>query len=441
MKNIVYLVDNKKRDLPGVVLLSYYLEKMGIKCNIEPLESWKACLYKYKPDMIIFNHLLGSHLVEYSKYLKEVGILVGVLPNEGILYNKEVLDFNASKFHNGAHIDYFFVWNEAHKDAILKGNKLLDMKVEIIGVPRFDFYFPPFKQVLNNEKKTILICTNFVFSQFLYKDKSIAEKLFAPWKGRIESYSDYWGLIKTNAKSRELFFDFLNEIVNSKKYKIILKPHPSEDTKVYDDWYNSLNKNLKMYVDYDKTSFIWELIPKCDIEIACETCTTSLESWIAGKKTIELELTQHPVFYHEFISKMSSTCKNPEKILDLIEDVLEQETSEEQNVLRVKHLEKWCDSPNGNSTFKLATIINNAISDVKPDFSNIKFSYKRKSYKLSLLDIFRKPYNYDLFLNFKSKINFSKYGDKIRVYNKTVTKDDISFWREKIFKLMEDNSG
>jgi len=435
MKKIVYLVDNKNRDLPSVVLLTYHLEKLGIECIIEPLEAWKGCLYAHKPDMIIFNHLLGSHLVEYSRFLNTVGVLVGVLPNEGILYNKEVLDFNSSKFHNGAHIDYFFVWNQAHKDAILKGLNTSNTKVEIIGVPRFDFYFPPFIKEKEENDNTILICTNFVFSQFLHKDKSIADKLFSPWKNRISSYKDYWGLIKTNAKAKKMFFAFLNTIVEEKKYNIILKPHPGEDPSEYDRWYEKLDKDLKTKVIYDKTSYIWELIPKADLEIACETCTTTLESWIANKKTIELELTKNPVFYHEFISKMGPTCSDSSQIIDTIEKTLQTNISQEQVDLQTEHLAYWCDSPDGDSNLKLANILSK-IDNPKTNFKNIPFTYKRKAKKLILLKELNLPYNYDPMLTLKEKLFPLKYKDKTRIYKKTIKPIHVEQWKHKISVLL-----
>ncbi len=435
MKKIVYLIDNKKRDLPAAVLLSYHLNKFGVECIIEPLESWKGCLYAYKPDMIIFNHLLGSHLVKYSNFLKTRGILVGVLPNEGILYNKEVLDFNSTKFHNGAHIDYFFVWNKAHKDAIINGLQSSNTKVEIIGVPRFDFYFPPFSKEKKNYDNTILICTNFVFSQFLHKNKSVADKLFAPWKNRIKSYENYWKLIKTNDKSKKMFFLFLDKIVNEKKYNIILKPHPGEDPSDYDKWYEKLSDDLKENVTYDKTSYIWELIPKCDLEIACETCTTTLESWIAKKKTIELELTKNPVFYHEFISKMGPTCSDPGEIINIIDKTIGKKISNEDIDSRIKHLQEWCDSPNGNSTLKLAKIIAK-IKNQEANFKNISLSYKRKALKLKILQNLNLPYNYDPLLTLKKKFFPEKYKEKTRVYNKTIKPNDVKQWKNKIWTLM-----
>ena len=94
-KRVVYLVDNKNRDLMGASLIAHYIRESGHECFLEPLEAYQAALGAHKPHLMIFNHLLASHLAAYSRRLNSLGIKVAVLSNEGILYDKDVLDFNS----------------------------------------------------------------------------------------------------------------------------------------------------------------------------------------------------------------------------------------------------------------------------------------------------------------------------------------------------------
>ncbi len=431
---IVILVDNKKRDLPGSALLAYHLEQRGIEVFLEPLEAWRACLAAYKPHMILFNHLLGSHLVKYSQELHARGILVGVLPNEGILYDKEVLAFNAAKFHNKAHIDYFFVWNQAHKEAIEEGNDGSIRHVEVVGVPRFDFYFPPLAPKKTSPSPTILVCTNFVFAQYQERDPTIADKLFAPWKDRVSSYKNYWDLIRTNHHSREKFFSFLDTLVHDpSQYNIILKPHPGEDPEIYRIWYKKLPSNIKERVRLDETSYIWELIPQCDLEIACETCTTTLESWIAGKATIELILSKKEPFYHEFLSKITLTCDTQEDLPNVVKKALNSQKDEKFFEARQQHLSIWCNSPSGNSTEQLAEIIKKAVVGTSPNFKNIGLDHIRKGLKLKMTNIMNLPYHFNP-IYFQNIVRTSKHPEKQRVYSKTITRKDVEQWKRKIEK-------
>ncbi len=438
-RRVVVLVDNKRRDLPGTALLAHHLEQRGIKCFLEPLEAWKASLAVHRPHFILFNHLLGSHLVAYSKELRDMGVKVGVLPNEGILYNEEVLAFNAAKFHNSAHVDHFFVWNEAHKKAIEKGNNGSIKNVHVVGVPRFDFYFDPLKPPKSSPYPTVLICTNFVFAQYKEKDPKIADRLFAPWKDRVSSYRNYWELIETNYRSREMFFPFLDKLLQSGQYHIILKPHPGEDAKIYERWYTSLDQEDRRLIRLEKDKYIWELIPQCDVEIACETCTTTLESWICKKPTIELLLSKHPVFYHEFLSKMTLNCENPSQIIPTLQQALSGEKEREFFDARKKHLEKWCDSPNGHATEKLASIIADAAKSSSPDFSKIPFSYQRKAFKHRLMNFLDQPYNFNPFSMIKFKPLPRLDQEKIRIYRKTIRPSDVTRWKKKIKELYSEN--
>ena len=71
-KRVVILVDSKKRDLMGAALIAHHLEQNGIQAYLEPLQSWQSCLLDLKPDVILFNHLLHSHLCKYTENLKKL---------------------------------------------------------------------------------------------------------------------------------------------------------------------------------------------------------------------------------------------------------------------------------------------------------------------------------------------------------------------------------
>lgn len=426
---VVLLVDNKRRDLPGDALIAYNLEKLGIQCFLEPLEAYRGCLAAHRPGMIIFNHLLGSHLVRYSKRLAELGVLVGVLPNEGILYNKDVLRFNAGKYHSGAHIDYFFCWNKFHKEALAETGADKDMSIQVVGPPKFDYYFKPWSEAFNiqgkkpGEKPRVLICTNFVLAKSVPKE---TDKYFAPWKDRIPAYKDYWKAIESNVNSRSRFFDFLDAIVRSFKYHVTLRPHPGENAAPYIKWHDALDPSLKKGVVLDTGSNITELILSCDIEVSCETCTTALESWIAGKPTIELTFDKHPMFFHENIGALNVLCDNPEDIVSLIEKQLENPAQEAFTEARGRHLENWCASPCGVTSYGIAKIISDALKEREAiDWRRLSLDERRRGAKLKLLSGMDLPYNFDPLQFIKRRLS-EKYACKDYIHQKTIRPSDVT---------------
>jgi surface carbohydrate biosynthesis protein len=430
-KRVVLLVDNKRRDLPGDALIAHNLGKLGVECFLEPLEAYKGCLAGHRPHMIIFNHLLGSHLVEYSKRLAKLGVLVGVLPNEGILYNPDVLRFNANKSHSGAHIDYFFCWNDAHKDALLE-NGFGNVNIEVIGPPKFDYYFKPWSNIFNirrgtSEKKPkVLVCTNFVFSKYKELTPEHADRLFAPWKDRIPGYKDYWGLIDVNHKARTDFFGYLDRMVRSRKYNITLRPHPSEDSGPYKRWYDGLADDLRKHVVLDTDTNITELILSCDIEVSCETCTTALESWIAGKPTIELVFGRHPVFFHPEIGALNVLCDDPDKATDLIDSQLERPVQAGFTLARKEHLMKWCASPDGTASYRIAKVIADAVKNrTEPAWDALSFDERRKGIKLKIHNTSGLPYHFDYFMFIKRRLRKARYAGKYAAFQKSIRPMDV----------------
>jgi len=430
-KNIVILVDNKRRDLMVAALLAHHLEPKGIQCHLEPLQAWQGALAAHQPDLILFNHLTAAHLVKYSRRLAEMGVLTAVLPNEGILYDLDVLAFNAGKHHNGAHIDLFFCWNEVHKAALQKCG-FIQTQIEVVGVPRFDFYFPPWSEICrephpaSSGRPRILFCTNFAFAKFRDMAAAHTERFFGRWKDAIPSYLNYRELIETNHASRDQMFGFLDAVVRSGKFDVTLRPHPSENATVYQKWHESLPDGQKATVRLDGETNITSLILSCDLEISCETCTTALESWIARKPTIELLLQQHPIFYHADIAAMTATCADPNELTPLIERQLSAPIPASWETARRQHLQKWCHAPNGASSLKLAQAIADRLEKrPAPDWSKLGPEDRRRGLKLKLTNKLGQAYHFDPLLPVKSLFRKARYARKVFTYGKAIKPRDV----------------
>ena len=433
-KRVVLLVDNKRRDLTGATLIAYQLRVLGIECMLEPLEAYRGCLAAHKPDMIIFNHLTGTHLVKYSRRLADLGVLVGVLPNEGINYNLDDLKFNAGKYHSGAHMDCFFCWNDQHKEALVENGFREGTRIEVIGPPRFDFYFEPWSRVMRIRKffaesgrPCILICSNFVFSKYKDLPREEADRTFAPWRDRIPVYKDYWSAIEANYRARKSFFNFVESIVASDRYDVILRPHPNEDVRDHVRWYESLDAPGKAHVILDRESNIADLILACDLEVSCETCTTALESWIAGKPTVELVFERHPMYFHKDIAAMNVLCDDPKEISDVIARELENPAQPGFKEIRGIHLKKYCDSPRGNSSHRCAATIASLLEgDGRVDWNRLDLVERRRGAKLNVLRHFDLPYNFDPLLFVKKRLFQKRYANKDHIAKKTIGPKDVA---------------
>ncbi|MGA2852581.1 MAG: surface carbohydrate biosynthesis protein [Verrucomicrobiota bacterium] len=430
-RGIVLLVDSRTRDLAVATLIAHHLEALGVDCHLEPLEAYRAVLGAYRPDMIVFNHLTAGHLVSYSKRLAQIGVLTAVLSNEGINYDPEDLKFNSGKHHPDAHIDWFFCWNEPHRQALMELGFNRRTRIEVIGVPRFDYYIEPWSRIFYQPSRRprtrprVLVCTNFSVAKFFELPREEGAKLFAAWKDRIPIYKDYWKAIEDHHKASRRVFDYLQAIVDSDKFDITLRPHPRESVEIYAGWVANLPPQMRQCVTVDSTSNITALILGCDLEISCETCTTAMESWIAGKPTIELLFERNPMFYHPEHAVCSTACDAPEKLVALMDQVL---VAESPAILaaRQAHLRKWCNAPDGNSCQRLATLIASAVkSQPKADWSKLNATDWRRATKLKLMRNLGLAYHFDPLMPVKLRLNRGRYAIKNHAYEKSIKPRDV----------------
>lgn len=432
-QNIVLLVDNRKRDLPGAALIAHHLRRLGYTCFLEPLEAYKAVLSAHKPAMIIFNHLLASHLVSYSKRLKKLGVLTAVLPNEGLIYNREVLKFLAGRFYSDAHIDLYFCWHAELKRLLLEsGFSESTTRMEVIGIPRFDYYFKPWSALYNTlpapppGKKRILLCTNFDLARFSELPKSAADQFFASWASRIDSYSDYWGCIQSMRARRDAMPAYITALAATGRYEVLLRPHPSENILFYQDFLKTMPPELRQHVQMDAKSNITGLILASDLTIAVEDCTTTLESWIAGKPTISLIFDRHPMRYDEAFAQLNVSCFSPQELPDLVAREL---AAPDQAVFaagRQAHLQQWCSPLDGQTCQRVALAIRDVLANSKPvDWSQIELDDHRRAAKLRIKTFLGLPYTYDPALLIKNRLFPKKYAMRYNAVCKTIRPAEV----------------
>jgi len=432
-KRVVLLVDDKNRDLMVAALIAWHFRRRGIDCFLEPLEAYRGALAAYRPHMMIFNHLVASHLVDYSKRLARMGVLTAVLLNEGLCYDDEERSYNAGKHHKGAHIDYFFCWNQPLRDAMLGygfGERTL---IEVVGPARYDYYSEPWSRVFDDYKwpgrgrPKILVCTNFGLAKLFHVPRSEGKKLFAPWTDRVPIYRDWWGMIEIHQREQQRLLTFLDALVRSRKFDVVLRPHPREDIEVYRNWGATLPGDLRGEVHIDAGSNITSLILACDLEIACENCNTTMESWIAGKPTIELVFERHPVFYNPAVAALSPNCERPQDLVPMVERELANSRQESYLAGRRRHLDLWCSSPSGKATGRIAEIIAARLAhQPEPDWSALDLADRRRGLKLRGLQKLGEAYHYKPLARLRIRLLGGKYKLRAYGYEKAVTPKDVS---------------
>jgi len=438
---VALLVDDRKRDLPLAALLAHHLERLGVDCFLEPLEAYRAALGAYRPAMIVFNHLNASHLVNYSRRLAGMGVLTAVLPNEGIVYNPDQLKFISGQQHRGAHIDYFFCWNQPHRDALVAAGFGGNTQIEVVGVPRFDFYFEPWSRVFQaprpRSRPRLLLCTNFQMARFWELPKSQADKFFSLWITSIPLYREYWKSVEASFKGRTRVLDYAAALAASDRFELVLRPHPREDPKHYADWIAKLSAAQRKWVRLEPTANITTLILDCDLEISCETCTTAIEAWVAGKPTIELIFEKDPMLYQREHAEANTPCDTPAALPALAERLLRDGENPRVLAARKRLLQKWCDSPDGTSGERMARFIAQAVHGAAlADWTKLNIADKRRATKLRLLRNLGLAYHFDPLMPVKVRVNRGRYALKNFAYQKSIKPKDVDEARRRLVRAL-----
>jgi len=437
-RTVVVLVDSRRRDLMGAALIAHHLDALGIDVHLEPLGAYRAVLGAYRPDLILFNHLTASHLVAYSQRLAQLGVLTAVLPNEGLVYHPDILKFIAGRHHRGAHIDLFFCWNEAHRAALVENGFDARTRIEVVGVPRFDFYFEPWSGLFTEGRRErepgarprVLVCTDFVLAKFHELPPDRADRFFATWKDRIPLYADYRTAIAVAHRARARFMDFADAIVAADRFDVTLRPHPHEDARPYAQWLERVPAAARPWVRIDADSNITPLILDTDVEVSCETCTTALESWIARKPTVELVFSRHPMFFHDDVAALTALCESPDTVAATIDAQLRAPDQREFAEGRRAYLARQCSSPDGRSSLRIATAIAEAVDGKRPGaWTDLQWPDRRRALRLHGLHRMGLPYTYDPFLPVKRWIGGKHYATRVFRHGKTITPRDVAHAR------------
>lgn len=440
---IVLLCDNKRRDLPSLGLIAHHLEAQGKRVLIEPIEAWCSVVGAHRPAVILFNHILASHLADYSERLASMGVKVAVLPNESLLYNADVMRFNSRRYKENVHVDMYFCWNDHQRRALLEnGYRKSETEIVLAGNPKFDLHFPPWNRLyaprkdrFDTDRPTVLFCSNFCLAHFQELPPEKADAFFDIWKKHIPLYADYRGAIATNHRARISAMNLLRVIAEANRFSLIVRPHPNESDEFYRNWLDSLPPNSRNNVMVARDESIYSLIQECDLEISCETCTTAVESWMCGKPTIELIFEKHPMFYHDVIRGLNCECERAKDIVRLVDEQLANPKQATYAAKRERHLADWCASPDGSSAATIAGALARLADSAKPDFSRLTFGEERRGFKLWCLTGLGKPCNYNPFLSLKAALFPQRYELRVKTFEKTISPSDVRASRQRIREL------
>lgn len=435
MPSALIFVDLPSRDFMGDALIAHELRKLGITCHLEPLQSWQSAVFAYKPNLVLFNHLTTEKLADYSQTLKGYNILVGSLLNEGLTYEASAREFVSRKQFPQLHCDLHLCWNDHHRDALIDHRFCSPPEMaRTVGCPRFDFYQQPWAQIYQKEihrednRPVILVNTTFALAHFKTLPRENADRFFADWKDKIAGLNDYMAVVDSHYDGRNMLPPFLEQILDTGEYRIILRPHPREELGFYDQWFDTLPPDQRSLISLSVNEPPFRPILASDLVLNCEDCTTSMEAWLARKPTLTIALAQHPYFYTETYKRLSPIVDQPSMIVEEIRNALQAPEQSHYQPLREAHLKEWLYSSDGRSARRAAEEIA-ALIRKRNNTPKIPFSFRgwRQKLKLLTLHAFDEPYTFQPkhFLRRRLDKSGGQHTIKYRNYLKSIRPSQV----------------
>tara|TARA_B100001564_G_scaffold348062_1_gene349552 strand:+ start:383 stop:1579 length:1197 start_codon:yes stop_codon:yes gene_type:complete len=231
MKKVLYIIDNKFRDLWGFYDLKKNLIKKNYSLEFCSKFNWRLGIDYINPDIVILpnarkDNLAFQKIVNFAENKK---IKIIIYPSESLDFGEEYLrnEFPKEIIEK---VEKVLLWSDEQGQYLLKDG--FKKKLKTVGTVRF-------QKINKNENKDKIKVIGITGSG----------RYLAPIVGR----ANVPRFIYTRQKNRRLvgaikneveFLDFVSKIINKfskSDIKIIFKPHPFENSEVYKDAFSNLD--------------------------------------------------------------------------------------------------------------------------------------------------------------------------------------------------------
>ena len=160
---IVWIIDNKFRELYGLFNLKEILKKKNIDLFLIHKFNWKTSINLFNPSLVVIPNLAKTSCKPILDYCYKRKIKIFLHSSEGMYYQTWV---QADKYPIGLvkKIEKILVWSEL--DAKYLKSKKLGKKIFLTGNLKYDLSNYEHKKKLSNQKIKIVGIPNFALFDF-----------------------------------------------------------------------------------------------------------------------------------------------------------------------------------------------------------------------------------------------------------------------------------
>lgn len=331
MKKTVFLpVEVQKREWLAKLYLALVLCSKGYSIVIGRHYQVMRYALTQRDGIYIDKSFFYSNFVELQK-LKNQGFQILAWDEEGLIvgaydeYCSQRLGERTLEI-----CDVIFAWGKKQAEYIKCFLPQVENRVVVVGNPRIDLlrtesgriYVKKIDEIKKRYGQYILVNTNFIYAT----DENIYErekKMFmAQQKDGNAAMRTVREQISQTKVIKEKFVEAIISLAKALNNTIIVRPHPIEEEKIYASEFTKY-KNIVVTKEYDVNTWIHGAAV-----VIHNTCTTGMESFIAGKPTISF-LPDGLYTYEDSVSnRISLVVTTKEDLLEKVKFVIENPCSE-----------------------------------------------------------------------------------------------------------------
>jgi len=420
MYRILIFADSKYRDLPSNVLLKHtiqqkYPESIIIICSFN---IWQSAIETFSPHLVVLTHMLGKRSKAIASFVRRNGGSVAVLYTEGIIEfkGKEAV-FLAQKDSN--YVDLFLCWNK-------EVASLIGDKAAVVGSPRFDFYKKPLDSLIDSKglfcdkynldyaRPILLMGDSWPSSKFKYSLKSFHRN---DWKDLGNVKADKWAdpdkFAEDQYAMQEQFKVYALAVMDAyPDIQVVIKSHPMSDFRRWSRWTTEHGITL-VHGEY-----IFNALNAADAYATKTGSITAAEAWLMDTIVIKIgqeydsssSLEQHELDEWNVSTVGGFVGAVGNALLDQDDGVLDGHK---------EYLKKWGMLRRGSSA-KLVT----------KKLGELLESSSKQPIRMPRLAILKETIrNHDIAHTIPVVDGFGNF-------NKAVTSQDVSYWYNKIAKVL-----
>lgn len=351
------ILDNPKREIDGIAMLSYQLVVRGHDVYIVPMYQQGFDVPLLDLDAVLVNYARSSNL-EYLKAYSEMGIRVFVLDTEGGVLSERPHNapsnpsvINASGV--SRYIDHYLFWGVNQYTAFSEQNILPANRLHVTGSPRYDLCHEKWRVLLDYPKQDfVLLNTNFPTINPLFTgshEKEVESLVSVGW-GRTYIESVF-------ADMRTLIDRYLGAFTvlarRNPELHFLVRPHPFENMLLYTHQFSDLRN-----VTVEGSGSVFNVINNatCVLHLNCQS---SVETTLLGKLPVSMEFlnTERLRTHFPLPSQISYPAKSFDELETIVRNPHLKLKETERAAVFEKYIKPWFNTIDGKASERVADIL------------------------------------------------------------------------------------